>query len=365
MMPQRTNTPTEQATERTDRRDRFARVAESMYLRLGKWPLVAEYTGIPVGAFMRRRTDCPSEERLALLEQKQAQLFAETAPATEQRPEPPRPVELLGQALRSQVMDITVELAMQWLEERAPNRNVSDRVVAGYARDMRAGKWRLNGEAIIFDRNGRLKDGQHRLWAVIESGMPIQTVVVQGVDPDVMETIDSGRKRTFADALQIDGHSNTRSAASASRWMAWEQRGCSGKLGTYTPSEMRAALEAHPTILEAASLVSGSRAGGLVTQGLLTWVLARALEQDRARALDWLEQLNSGVGLHQRHPCYLLRERLIADKGAKRRLDQIVVAAYVVKSWIAYRDDREIAHLRWAPDKADRPERFPPLDPGA
>lgn len=353
--------PVPNPSESTDRTKRFSELAEAMFLRLGKWPLVASYTGIPLGAFRNRRHAPVSAERVATLEEKYRILLTEQAPA-----EPaaaPAPQALLGKELRTDVMEINPAMATQWLEERAPNRNVSDVVVGRYARDMARYDWKLNGEAIIFDINGRLIDGQHRLWAVLESGATIKSVVVWGAQPDVIETIDGGRKRNFADALQIAGHANTREISAAARWLVWEEAGSHGKLGTYTPAEHHAAIDAHPLVLEAASIVVGSRAKGLVPKGMLVWVVTRAMEQDRGAALDWLEQLGSGVGLSQDHPCYLLRERLIADKTATRRLDPLIVAAYVVKSWVAYRDGKTVKHLRWAPDRKDRPERFPSLRP--
>ena len=37
------------------------------------------------------------------------------------------------------------------------------------ARDMKAGHWRLTHQGIAFDPAGVLIDGQHRLWAIVES----------------------------------------------------------------------------------------------------------------------------------------------------------------------------------------------------
>lgn len=46
---------------------------------------------------------------------------------------------------------------------------------------MKTGRWVLNGETICFDSNGVLRDGHHRLLAIIESGVTIEVLVVRGV----------------------------------------------------------------------------------------------------------------------------------------------------------------------------------------
>ena len=52
--------------------------------------------------------------------------------------------------------------------------------------EMQDGKWRLNGKTICFDSTGRLLNGQHRLSAVVRSGVTLTTVVVRGLDPDLV-----------------------------------------------------------------------------------------------------------------------------------------------------------------------------------
>ena len=61
-----------------------------------------------------------------------------------------------------------------------------------YAADMKAGRWQLNGEAIKFDKNGHLLNGQHRLHAVVRADTTIQMLVISGLDPETRTTMDSG-----------------------------------------------------------------------------------------------------------------------------------------------------------------------------
>ena len=90
--------------------------------------------------------------------------------------------------LSVEVEIISPEQAQAYLTNNAKHRKVKQKKVDEYMKEMRDGKWRLNGKVLIFDRNGRLLNGQHRLHAVVQSGVSLTTLVVRGVDPSVLET---------------------------------------------------------------------------------------------------------------------------------------------------------------------------------
>jgi len=103
------------------------------------------------------------------------------------------------------IVEVTPDTAAKWLGQNIGNRNLRRQKVLQYARDMRESNWQLSGQAIQFDWDGRLIDGQHRLEAVIESGVTIQALVVKGLDPRSREVIDTGAKRSASDALKFAG----------------------------------------------------------------------------------------------------------------------------------------------------------------
>lgn len=85
-------------------------------------------------------------------------------------------------------LDVTVETinpseAQAYLDNNAKHRPIKDKKVAEYMAEMQDGHWKLNGKTICFDSTGRLLNGQHRLSAVVRSGVPLTTVVVRGLDP--------------------------------------------------------------------------------------------------------------------------------------------------------------------------------------
>lgn len=94
-------------------------------------------------------------------------------------------------------------------------RKINRKRVAQYASDMSSNLWEANGETIKINGN-ELKDGQHRLLAVIESGATITTGVAYDVDGDCLH-VDQGGKRTIGDWLQHFGVKNARTVGSAGR----------------------------------------------------------------------------------------------------------------------------------------------------
>ncbi|MDP2620568.1 MAG: hypothetical protein Q8P46_10395, partial [Hyphomicrobiales bacterium] len=73
---------------------------------------------------------------------------------------------------------ITPELAREWLEKtNRKNRPLSELKWTAYAVDMLEGRWQYNGDAIRFGSDGVLLDGQHRLMACVEAGIPFETDV--------------------------------------------------------------------------------------------------------------------------------------------------------------------------------------------
>jgi hypothetical protein len=78
--------------------------------------------------------------------------------------------------------------AEAYLKNNAHHRKVKQKKIDNYVQDLEEGRWRLNGKTITFDSNGRLLGGQHRLHAVVQSGKSLTTLVVRGLDPEILET---------------------------------------------------------------------------------------------------------------------------------------------------------------------------------
>jgi len=120
------------------------------------------------------------------------------------------------------VQTITPEDAKVLLQTNVNNRNLSKRRVIMYANDIKRGMWKLTGDSIKLARNPktnevRLIDGQHRLHAIVEANVPVQTVVATGLDEDAFSVIDRGKTRTYNDVLGMSKIKNANTVASVLR----------------------------------------------------------------------------------------------------------------------------------------------------
>ena len=103
------------------------------------------------------------------------------------------------------VETVDPSIARQYLESNVINRKINERALASLSQDMKAGDWKLTGEAIKFDTNNRLIDGQHRLTAIERTGVTVPMLVIRGIEPETQLVLDTGTKRSGANALEIAG----------------------------------------------------------------------------------------------------------------------------------------------------------------
>lgn len=106
--------------------------------------------------------------------------------------------------MKAEIITLTPELAKEFLNNNIGNRDLKP-IKNHYASQMKSGGWKENGEPIIIDVNGTIKDGQHRLHAVIEANYTYKCALISGVDPNVMDTIDTGTNRSLPDVLKFNG----------------------------------------------------------------------------------------------------------------------------------------------------------------
>lgn len=109
-----------------------------------------------------------------------------------------------------QVETITPAIAAQYLalNPETNKKRLSRAYVNSYASTMKRGEWKLNGQSIDFDYNGNLLNGQHRLNACIQAGVPFEALVVRGLDPECFTTYDNGLARTAGQLLGMQNVPN-------------------------------------------------------------------------------------------------------------------------------------------------------------
>jgi len=104
---------------------------------------------------------------------------------------------------------VTPEQAKLWLSHNINNRNVRRHIVTKYVRELLAGNWKLTHQGVAFNCDGSLKDGQHRLTAIAESGVSARMVVARGLQDEAVVYVDRGSKRGIHDNAKMLGQNIT------------------------------------------------------------------------------------------------------------------------------------------------------------
>jgi hypothetical protein len=269
--------------------------------------------------------------------------------------------------LQLEVMTITPELAREWLDRGGTNRKITRRRIEAMAAAIERGEWQLTGEAIKLDNEGRVRDGQNRLHAIIQAGIPVRSVVATGVSEDAFDVMDTGRSRNAADVLHIHGYPSQHALAAAARGLMFIER-----YGRVFPTQRDSHLYVTPVttlqyVKDHPEIIEGVRLGDRIYHsgiqggiGLWAIVMTLFLRLDSQRAEQFAEHLTTGAGLHRGHPLLVLRNRLLGSQRDQYSTltGREALVAIAIKAWNAWREGKTLQALTWR-SEGRRAEPFP------
>jgi hypothetical protein len=264
--------------------------------------------------------------------------------------------------LDCQILDITPESAREMLEQNTHNRSLRPEYVRKLAAAMERGEWTVNGEPIQIADDGTLLNGQHRLNAVVESGIAVPLLVIRGLPLAAQTTMDAGLRRNLSDVLALHGESETANLgamlAMLYRYRNGHRLNNSGHTAP-TSTEALALLEAEPEIKDGLPLARRVvRDTGLRTS--VTAVLIYLFDEaDPNRGEQFFEALCEPEDEPIGSPVNALRSILErAQRERTYRLSSYVLFAMVIKAFNAWREGRDLFILAFKPWGAN-PEIFP------
>lgn len=267
---------------------------------------------------------------------------------------------------------VTPREAEEYLKTNEGNRPINQSYVRSYADTMKAGKWMLNGVGIVFDYNGKLIDGQHRLLAVIKAQVPVEMTIVRGADPDCFTTFDCGRRRNLGQLLAMQGMKHYNSCASIviaaetlrrhGRFYANNSTGSADNNRLAVNQDLYEIYERDKEgytdvtnkirpLATSVRILEISKAGGLF------YHLTRRLGHSEDKVWYFFEQLFS-LDKSENPAIELLRIRLIREQMSKiSSLSGVAKTALLFKAWNAYISGKELRTLKF--DQESEP--FPSL----
>ena len=236
------------------------------------------------------------------------------------------------------VVDVDAPTARAWLARNTDNRPLSRSTVRRYARLMADGRWMVSTDAVGFDLDGKLVNGQHRLTAAAEHGEaggdPVPMLVATGLSPAVFAVLDAGKPRSGRDVLHIRGFRNAATVASCARLVAkaeagalWRPGGVKGEGGGKLElDELVRRAEADRSALVAAA-AEAHRLYGLGLDDRLLVPAHAALvvrawaDGEEAAVVRFLERLATGIGVASADdPAHVVRQAFLADQRADVRM---------------------------------------------
>lgn len=109
-----------------------------------------------------------------------------------------------GRKMLTRIETVTPEMASCFLQNNKGNRDYRKGWVSELSRYIKNNEWKVTHQGIAFDKSGNLIDGQHRLLAIIDSGIAVRINVTYDADDDIYGYIDLGVKRTLADITRLN-----------------------------------------------------------------------------------------------------------------------------------------------------------------
>ncbi len=252
----------------------------------------------------------------------------------------------LKQTIQTEMVKVDSETAQSWLDTcNTHNRKIREAHVLTMARDMNKGRWSFNGAPIVFGTDGTLLDGQHRLAAVVKSKSAIPFLILRGVSEDAQHTMDTGARRTAADAWELAGRDNNarRITAVARFALIVDDKVDNEKVST---AEIFDFVDQNPLIVQAVDRAGANFKSSGMTPRVYDYCLWRLSEVDQEAALEFFRSLHSLTDLPEGSPITALHRRLMAGNYTSRRqLDAEATVSLVFRAWNAWREGRPVTKL--------------------
>jgi len=225
-------------------------------------------------------------------------------------------------------MELTIETvtpvtAAKWLETNHSNRRLRNSNVAALTRDMLNLTFQEIPVAVCFFLDGsmsELANGQHRLSAIVKSGMRQDLLIARNCTREQINAMDIGVKRSITDLVNMLGLDYSKREASIARIIVYGPTDTSIR----TISELTDALIQHE---EAITFVTAGIPHSVGLNAPVLAVCARAwYSQDRERIHAFINViktgLNSGKG---EQAAIVLRNWLLAHTHIRSR-DAIILS---------------------------------------
>lgn len=260
------------------------------------------------------------------------------------------------QPIQCSIRLITPELARSWLGQSLSTRRIDRNRLRNYASDMRRGLWRLNGEALIFGKSGKLLDGRIRLHACVEANVDFHSLVVHNIEDRHFPTIDALRKRTLIDIMTIRGERHGQALSGALRFIHRYLNGMTRRTAaTASSQELVGLLDVFPEIRVSVDCTVGLK--NVLPHSMAAGLHYLMMLANPDLAIEFFDDLSSPVYREPQTPSERLRALLDEKKDGAGRTDPLYLLTCAVKAWNA----TVLKKFSWTPPRTFDSRQFPKI----
>lgn len=258
------------------------------------------------------------------------------------------------------VVTVSPDIARAWLERNIGNRPLSAHHVETLKRSIVDGKWRMTGDPIRFSKTGKVIDGQHRLQAIVGSGIAVRCMVITGLDDDIFDVIDSGRMRSGGDILHIDLGLPVQTAAllatAASLANCYEKEAYSFRT-QISKADLREYVQANTGLIDSAIAAQALPRDCPAPRSLAAAFHFFAAKRDATAASKFLERFMVGAVQGPEDNLLQMRNACFSARILRRPLSTHETWARLIKIWNAECRGKPIRHFSNTALRAE--ESFP------
>lgn len=243
---------------------------------------------------------------------------------------------------------VTPEMAARWLARNTRNRTIRKSDLDRYKRDIATGRWHMEGSPLRFAPDGTLLDGQHRLTAIVETGATLTLLVVRGIAVEAQNVMDTGRKRTAADALAINGHKNSAAEAAVARIVIEVETNHLDSAGNYDISheEIAATIDANPDISTAIEFTKPLARRTDCPPAMVAYTYLVMCRIDPVAAAEFWVGMADKIGLREGDPVIALSNRFAEARRNRERINRRTHLSMIYRAWNARRKGDSLRYLR-------------------
>jgi hypothetical protein len=256
---------------------------------------------------------------------------------------------------------ITPSIASSLLELNTSNRRPKNPIVSRYAKDMLNGLWKTNtAEFIKISKTNKILDGQHRLMAVVKSGVSTYFDVARGLDDDIFDVLDTGTRRNASDVFKISGIKNEHAIPSIiSHYNRYKSNNFSNgqvdqKLNNTELLNEYHSNEVYWQDVARHTLSWYSTFAKILQPSIIGGFYAAFHDVDPSLAFSFFNELATGLDVTNR-TINLLRNKLMQDKVSPRKMQHSLKCALIIKTWNYYIIGKELTILKFDTVRDDFP----------